>query len=60
MTAASRLPFSKHSDWFRAFRRLWKEAVGEDLSYEQAEAYGPKLLALVGALARWKRSRSTA
>lgn len=56
MTTAARLPFSEGSDLFRAFRRLWKEEIGEDLSYEEAQAYGPKLLALVGALARWKRS----
>lgn len=54
----SSLPFSADSDVFRAFQRLWKEEVGEELTYEYAEQ-NPKLLALMGAVARWKRQKAT-
>lgn len=50
------LPFSVDSDVFRAFQKLWREELGEDLSYEYAEQ-NPKLLALMGAVARWKRQK---
>ena len=50
------LPFTKDSEIFRAFQALWQEEIHEELTYEFAEA-NPKLLALVGAVARWKRSK---
>lgn len=50
------LPFTADSDVFRAFQDLWREELNEELSYEYAEQ-NPKLLALVGAVARWKRSK---
>lgn len=28
----------------------------EELTFEKAQEYGPKILALVGAVARWKRN----
>lgn len=51
------LPFSADSDAFRCFQRLWKEQFREDLTYDQARRHGPKLLALVGSVARWKHSQ---
>lgn len=51
------LPFTANSDVFRAFQHLWLEEVHEELTYERAQEYGPKILALVGAVARWKRSQ---
>ena len=38
--------------------RTLSDKIGEELTYEYAEA-NPKLLALVGAVARWKRSRKS-
>ncbi|MDO8648710.1 MAG: hypothetical protein Q7R81_02910 [Candidatus Peregrinibacteria bacterium] len=52
------LPFTANSEIFHAFQRLWQEELGEELSYEYAEA-NPKLLALVGSVARWKRSQQS-
>jgi hypothetical protein len=49
------LPFQADSEIFRAFQQLWREEIGEELTYEYAES-NPNLLALVGAVARWKRS----
>jgi len=51
------LPFSAYSDVFHTFQRLWQEELSEELSYEYAEQ-NPKLLALVGAVARWKRTQT--
>jgi hypothetical protein len=47
--------FPTHELW-HAYRELWREVTGESLSYERALKYGPGLLALVGAIARWKRT----
>ncbi|OIO53786.1 hypothetical protein AUJ46_04290 [Candidatus Peregrinibacteria bacterium CG1_02_54_53] len=52
-----KLPFTADSDTFRALQVLWKEEVNEDLTYEKAEEYGPRVLAVVGNVARWKRKK---
>lgn len=52
------LPFQRDSETFGLFQQLWRETVKEELSYEKAQEYGPKLLALVGAVARWKRTKN--
>lgn len=49
------LPFTADSDVFNAFRQIWQEQVHEELTYEKAKEYGPKLLALVGSVYRAKR-----
>jgi hypothetical protein len=49
------LPFTKKSKVFALFQQLWEEELGEQLTYEKAEEYGPKVLALVGSVARSKR-----
>lgn len=45
----------KDSSLFKAFQQLWRQEVSEELTYEKAEEYGPKILALVGAVARARR-----
>lgn len=37
---------------FAVVRRIWREEIGESLDRERARQYGPKLLALVLAVAR--------
>ncbi|MEK7591408.1 MAG: hypothetical protein AAB489_04340 [Patescibacteria group bacterium] len=50
------LPFSADSEIFQAFQELWREELGQELTYEYAEQ-NPKLLALMGAVVRWKRNK---
>lgn len=57
VTTATKLPFSRDSVAFHAFQDLWRNELGEELTYEKAGEYGPKILALIGAMARAKRMR---
>lgn len=50
------LPFSADSVVFHAFQQLWQEELGEELTYEYAEQ-NPRLLALMGAVSRWKKQK---
>ena len=52
------LPFKADSEIFRAFQKLWREELGEELTYDYAQE-NPKLLALMGAVARWKRMKKS-
>ncbi|MFA6038713.1 MAG: hypothetical protein WCV62_01535 [Candidatus Peribacteraceae bacterium] len=51
------LPFTKDSDVFHAFQVFWKDEIGEELSYERAQDYGPKILAMVALAARSRHIR---
>ena len=43
-----------------AWRELWREELGEELTDAKIREYGPRVLALVAAVARYRSGRSSA
>lgn len=46
-------------EFLAAVQYLWREELGEHLTWQRARRYGPRLVAIVLAAARAKRGRQT-